>query len=331
MIKVIYDNYDITPLVTSVEWSGHSEKFNRQLDVSVKNTLDGRKQVVKFANGKAIRFYNDSKLLFVGVVFTWDASTTGEVTVTAYDENVYLAKSNDVRKFTNMKASDIARRLCKDFGIPVGTIADTGYVIPKLIMRDKSLSDILLYALTLTRKQTGKRFFISNRAGKFYLTSAKSQTSKYLIEAGTNIIDASYSQSIEETITQVKVIGGKKDVHTVKLKNADLAKKYGVMQAVEIMEEKSTKSQVEQRAKTLLKERGIIDDQANVEALGIDDVITGTAIYVREPMTGITGGYYVTSDSHRYDGNGTHTMSLEISHTYDLPKIEIEKEALGKK
>lgn len=329
MINVRYNGRDITDMVVSVEWSGHSEKPNRQLSVIISNTENGRTQLLKIDNGKVVEFRNNNELLFRGFVFAHETTHKGETSVTAYDENIYLLKSTDRRKFTKMKASEIASRLCKDYGIPIGKISDTGYVIPKLILREKSLYDMLMYALTLTRKHTGKRFFISNVDGKFYLRAGSEKQSKYLIEVGRNIVSASYSQSIEETKTQVKVIGGKNESITVKQRNAALVKKYGVLQELEVMDEKATKAQMEQRAKTLLKERGVIDDQATVEALGVDEVITGTGVYVYEPMTGIKGGYYVTSDSHVYTGT-SHTMTLELSATYDLPKIEIEKEALGK-
>lgn len=328
-ISVIYDNYDVTPLVKSVEWSGHSEKPNRQLNVSLANTLNGRSQAVKINKGRFVEFRNNGTLLFRGVVFSTNISDRGDLDMTVYDENYYLLKSSDSRKFTNVKASEIIVRLCKDFGIPYGTITNTGYVIPKLIFREKTLHDMILYALTLTKKQTGKRYFLSNRSGKLYLTAPESNPSKWVIEAGSNLTAASYSTSIEETKSRVKVVGGKNDAIVVTLTNNSLAKSYGIMQEVELMEEKSTKSQVEQRARALLKERGVIDDQASVDAIGIDSVVTGTAVYVNEPMTGIVGGYYVTSDTHRF-ANGAHTMSLELSFTYDLPKIEIEKEVLGK-
>jgi hypothetical protein len=157
-----------------------------------------------------------------------------------------------------------------------------------------------------------------------------SSTSKWIIESGTNLTDAKYSQSIEDTKTQVKVTGGtEKAPIEVTVKNEALSKKLGVMQYVDEMEEKSKRSQIEQRAKSLLKELGVINDQATIEALGIDEVISSTSIYVRESMTKLLGGYYVSSDSHKYE-NGTHTMSLEISATYDLPPMEIDSEVLGK-
>jgi hypothetical protein len=329
-LKVIYDSsYDITPIVTSAEWSGHSEKPNRQLSLILKNTLDGRKQAMTFEKGKRIEFRNQSFIRFIGVIFSTNINEKGDMQITAYDENIYLLKSVETRKFSKVKASDIAKKLCKDFGIEYGQISDTGYVIPKLIFRNnQTLYDILLKALTLTRNQTGKRFFIWNKNGRLMLTSGVEQKGQYMIEAGTNIVNASYSESIEETKTRVKVTGGKEGKFVSTEKDANLEKHYGIMQVIEKMDEDATKSQVEQRAKQLLKERAVIDDTATITALGIDEVITGTAVYVREPMTGIIGGYYITSDSHSYQ-NGLHLMTLELSHTYDLPPIEITKEELG--
>jgi len=328
-MRIMLGKSDITEFVKSVETSGHSEKFNRQLNATIHNTQDGRKQAFKVAEGESISFEWEKKRIFVGIVFAFDVDVTGAMTLTCYDSNVYLVKSKDIRKFTNKKASDIVRQIAKDFGIPIGEIADTGYVIPKLIFRDTSLYEMILTALTLTRKQTGKRFFVDNKDGKLTLTTPASAKKRFILKAGDNITGATYSRSIEETKTQVKVSGGdKKKPVTSIVKNEALRQKYGVMQHVEIMDEKATASQVKQRAANLLAEMAVINDQANVDAFGIPEVITGTAIYVVEPMTGLVGGYYVSNDTHTFEG-GLHTMSLELSRTYDLPPIEIDKEVLG--
>jgi hypothetical protein len=330
MIKVVYDGIDITSMVKSVDWSGHIEKPNRELSVSVINTANGRTQLISIVNGKSIEFFNDGIRLFRGVIFANEIDSQGNLSLTAYDENIYLLKNNESRKFSNMKASDIVMRLCKDFGIPYGAIEDTEYVIPKLMIRNKSLYETVRIALTLTQKQTGKRFLFGNKDGKLILFKFTNSTSKWIIDSYTNLTNARYSQSIEDTKTQVKVTSrdGKAPIE-VTVKNDSLSKSFGIMQYVEEMDEKAKRSQIEQRAKSLLKEFGVINDQATVEAIGIDEVISATSIYVREPMTKILGGYYVSSDSHHYE-NGAHTMSLEISATYDLPPIEIEAEVLGK-
>ncbi|KQC48534.1 hypothetical protein AP057_12730 [Geobacillus sp. Sah69] len=325
-IKVVYNDMDITHFVMSVEWSGDVMQACRTLKVSLMNTLDGRKRLFTIEKGKEIRFYNNSTELFRGVIFAYEISSDGNYSITAYDENVYLTKSIDTRKFTNMKASDIVRRLCSDFGIPVGPIADTGYVIPKLILRDKTLYDMIITALTETKKHTGRRFILLNKNGKLVLQERKAQVTQFIIENGVNIISAKYSQSIEDLKTQVKVIGGDPDKKPIvkTVKNDVLIKKYGIMQHLENADSKLTKSQIEQLARQLLKEHGTINDEATVDAIGIDEVIAGTSVYVKEPLTGIVGGYYVITDSHHYE-NRTHTMSITLSATDELPTLEYEE------
>lgn len=329
-VKLVIKNQDVSEFVKSVDWSGQTSSFDRRLNISLINTIDGRKRAFKVSEGDMISFDWQGKTLFIGIIFSFDADEEGNMSITAYDPNIYLAKSNDIRKFTNMKASDIVKKLSKDFGIPTGTIVNTGYVIPRLIFRDKSLFDMILTALTLTRKQTGKRFFVGNDKGKLTLKSPSDSKNRFVLQAGSNLTGASYSRSIEDTKTQIKVTGGnKKKPITSVASNSSLRKKFGVLQHVEEMDEKATSSQVKQRAATLLKEMAVINDQANVESIGIVEVISGTAVYVADPLSSIAGSYFVSSDSHTFS-NGMHTMSLELSKSNDLPPIKIDKEVLGK-
>ncbi|MNN31426.1 hypothetical protein D3C81_1451140 [compost metagenome] len=86
-----------------------------------------------------------------------------------------------------------------------------------------------------------------------------------------------------------------------------------------------TKSQMDQRAKQLLKDLATIEDQAQIECLGIPDVVSGSCVYVKESITGILGGYYVSADDHKFE-NGSHMMSLTLSATDDIPKMEYKEE-----
>lgn len=328
-VRLVIGNQDVSEFVKTVNWSGQTSSFDRKLVVSLINTIDGRKRAFKVSEGNSLSFGWKGKTLFIGVIFSLDADEEGSMSITCYDPNIYLTKSNDIRRFTNMKASDIVRKISRDYGIPVGKISDTGYVIPRLIFRDESLFNMILTALTLTRKQTGKRFFIGNDKGKITLTSPVDTKNRFVLQAGANITSASYSRSIEDTKTQVKVTGGNpKKPTTSVVGNNSLRNKFGVLQHVEVMDEKASASQVKQRAATLLKEMAVINDQANVDALGIEEVISGTAIYVAEPLSSIAGSYFVSSDTHSFS-DGMHTMSLELSKSNDLPPIEISKDVLS--
>ncbi len=322
-VQVIYEG---TPLlVERVTWSGDVTQAARKLDVSLVNTADGRTQAMRIEHGKELRLLYDGRELFRGGVFAHRIDDHGMMTVTAYDENTYLTRNYDTRKFTKMTASAIVRRLCNDFGIPVGSIADTGYVIPKLVLRDKSIWDMMTIALTYSRKQTGRRFFIYSREGRLHLSERKDVVVRWVLENGRNITSASYSQSIEDMRTQVKVIGGDPEKKPIiaTVKNDALIQRFGIMQHLENVDPDMTRSQVEQRAKQLLAELGTIDDDAQVDALGNPEVVAGAAVYVHEQMTGIVGGFYVSTDLHTF-ANGNHTMSLTLSATDDLPTLEYE-------
>lgn len=317
---------DITYFVKSATYSGDSSKFNTELTISLNATKFGRERAFTVEEGDSIKCIFDDKYTFYGVVFAVEITIDGAYSLTCYDSNVYLSKSSDMRIFTNKKASDIIRILATDFGIPVGNIADTGYIIPFLRLSNISLYDMILKALTITRKQTGKRYFVKNVDGKLTLVSGLS-TKKYMFSDSENLLSATYSRSIENTKTQVKVSGGEKGKEVVVVAKDDAKrKKYGVLQAVEILDEKAIASQIKQHAETLLKEQSQVSEQLSINVLGIPEVTTGTAVYVRNQMTGTNGAYYVTSFTHNY--SDTHTMSLELSRTYELPDIEINEDEL---
>ncbi|MFT4413184.1 hypothetical protein ACLM5H_04910 [Fredinandcohnia humi] len=332
MISVLYNNGKqqiyLDEIVTSVTWSGDIMQASRKLEVDLSNTVNGRTRAIDIEQGKEIRFFNGKKELFRGVIFADDINARGQHRLVAYDENIYLTRNKDTRIFKNMTASQIVKRLCNDFRIKMGKIDDTKYVIPKLILRDKTLWEMMIIALTVTQKSTGRRFFICSKEGKLQLLARKEQTVQWVLENGVNIIDANYSQNIEELRNQVKVIGGdeKKAPVIATVKNDKLIKSFGLMQHLENVDSKMKKSQMEQLAKQLLKELGTIDDEASLECLGIDDVIAGTGVYVKESMTHIIGGYYVSTDSHRFS-QGSYTMSLNLSATDELPKMEYEEES----
>lgn len=327
-IKIILDGkYDISELVTDVALSGDTKKVNRQLEVTIKATTNGRNRNLTIKPGRKVTFRYDGKLRFIGIIFSHNINDKGDVTFTSYDSNVYLTKSTNTYIYRNKKASDIIKTLGKEYGIPLGEIADTGYVIPYLRVQSATLYDLALKALTVTRKQTGKRFVFGNVNGRLTVSAVAKSPTKYVFENGKNILSANYSASIEETITQVRVVGGKKGKQTsVIVRNAELREVYGVMQAFEEMDEKATASQVKQRANALLNERGVVDETYEVEVLGIPEVDVGTAVYIKNAMTGVYGAFYVDSITHAY--KNPHTMALKLTRTYELPDIEVDSDEL---
>lgn len=328
-MRVEYNGqFIVDNLVESITWAGDIVQSARWVILTINNTTDGIVPLVVFEEGRELRVFDDNDTeIFRGVIFYISLSSNGTVSLKAYDENVYLTKNVDTRKFVNMKASDIIRRLCNDFGIETGTIADTGYVIPKLLLRNYTLWDMMITALTETRKQTGRRFYIYSQSGQLHVVERKDRVATLMIERGTNLIRASYLRSIEDLRNQIRVFAGTEDgARNVTVQSRELIDRYGLMQHVETIESDATSSELKQRANELLSELGVIDDEATVEVIGNTEVRSGTAVYVVEPLTGILGAYYVVADEHVF-ARGTHRMYLTLSATDELPTLEYKPPA----
>ncbi|MED3832926.1 NlpC/P60 family protein [Peribacillus frigoritolerans] len=288
------------------------------------NTTNGTTKAVNVEVGKDIRLYKFGVEIFRGVIFNTEIASDGSFSFTAYDYNYYLTKNTDSMKFVKQKASQIIRTICKKFDIPYDHIDDTGYVIPKLILRNKSIYDMITIALTETRKKTGKVFMLGNESGKLVLRERKSQVKRVTIKDGSNLLSADYSESIEDLRNSVRLTGKNgEESKGVTVSDSDSIKKYGLMREKDHESEK-TDAQLKPIANALLKELNKVAKESSVEAIGDRSIIAGKMVQVSEKMTGISGGFYVITDSHTFEPNGVHTMDITVSKTLELNEIEYE-------
>ncbi|WP_438823137.1 XkdQ/YqbQ family protein [Peribacillus butanolivorans] len=314
----------LTELVTSINWSGETTQASRSCEVSMSNTTNGTTKAVNVEVGKDIRLYKDSTEIFRGVIFNTEIASDGSFSFTAYDYNYYLTKNTDSLKFVKKTASEIISSICKKFEIPYGNVDNTGYVIPKLILRNKSIYDMITIALTETRKKTGRVFLLGNEGGKLVLHERKSQVKRVTIQDGSNLLSANYSESIEDLRNSVRITGKSgEESKGVTVSDSASIKKYGLMREKEHESEKSD-AQLKPIANALLKELNKVAKESNVDALGEKSIISGKMVQVSEKMTGISGGFYVITDSHTFEPNGLHSMSLTVSKTLELNELEYE-------
>jgi hypothetical protein len=329
MLNVTYhDTTSVTTidqLVSSVTISGDTQQAARKASLTLQGTADGITRLLTLEKGCEVRVNDKGAELFRGIIFADGIDGAGSLTITAYDRNIYLTKNTDTRKFEKVTASTIIKTLCNAFGIPMGTIEDTGYIIPKMVFDNKTLWDMMVMALTYTKKQTGKQFFIFTDKGKLCVARFTKPTSRVVFEPGVNLTSMSRDTSIEDIATRLRLYGkGKKNAKIdISVSDDALVKKYGVLQALESPDNSTTTSAAKQKATTRLNELKTQKDEVKIDALGIDTVVSGSAIYLVADLVGASGGYYVASDSHTYEGD-THTMSLRLSKTDVIPELKYE-------
>ena len=128
---------------------------------------------------------------------------------------------------------------------------------------------------------------------------------EYVLDGESNITDSTYSESIENMISRVKIYdeNGKQ---IGKVENTDWIKNYGILQDVYKKEKGANANAI---AKSMLQG---IEQTAEVEAIGDVECITGNAVVIKEPYTGLSGLFYIDNDEHTFS-NGQHTMTLGLA------------------
>ncbi|MGN7387719.1 XkdQ/YqbQ family protein [Sporosarcina sp. SAFN-015] len=315
---------DLAGGLQSVEIGGDTAQAFRTCSIALNNTRDGRRYAIPFKNGGELRVHYGDIEFFRGVIFESSIDAKGAQSLKAHDANVYLTKNNDTVRFVGKTATQIIATLCGKYGIPTGSLATTRHVIPKFIVRGKTLYEIAVLALTETQKATGKRYRLRNVAGKLELVEVTASVKHLTLENGRNIIDASYSESIEEVRTRVKLTGGDENKPVTVEVSSPSASKYGIMQHYEHNSDVKSVKQLKPLADALLAELSKPKQEFNVTVIGDIDVVSATSVLVNETMTGIKGAFYVAADSHKFEANGLHTMSLRLTRELELERIEYE-------
>ena len=328
-IKVLYYDsdksyYDLAPIVTSIEWSGEIDALHRTAVINLQNTQELLTRHIMPSLGKLVVISYNGTEIIRGYVLTVPIDGTGATSMTVVDANWYLTKNEDMRLFKRKRADQIIREICTNFGIPVGSIANTGYVLPKMSFVDgATLKDIFLQSITETRKRNGRAFAITSTKGKLNLVERSKQVTPWTIEHGITMTGVSLTRTMEGVYTQVKAYGDLEDGRVIgTANNQSLISKYGLMQKVESYSgETPTQSAVNALARERLGELSVIEDEIEVSsALGEVTAISGTSIYVHNQLTTVIGGYYIITDTHTIDSKG-HSMTLGLSKTNKLPEM----------
>ena len=306
-MKIIHKDKDITQLISNYTWSGDYKQAARTLEFGVVvSPHDYYLPKHYIGLGDTIKLLDDKdKELFQGYVFTKGKSISGTtMSVTTYDGLIYLLKSKGTYNFKNMSPEQITRKVCGDFGIPVGNLASTGITLNR-IFDGESIYSIVMTAYTLASKRNGKKYIPRMINGKLNVIEKGKTVAEYTLDGESNITDSTYSESIENMVNRVRIYdeNGKQ---IGKVENADWIKKYGILQDVYKKEKGANANAI---AKSMLQG---IEKTAKIEGLGDNDCITGNAVKIKEPYTGLTGLFYIDNDEHTWQ-DGQHTMKLGLS------------------
>lgn len=269
--------------------------------------------ILNIREGNPVRLRYNGKDIFAGFLFTKSRSDKTVISCTAYDQMRYL-KNKDSLSYSNKKYSDVIKMIAADYGLKVGEIEDTGYVIPHRI-EEGTLLDIIANASDLTISHTGKMYIFYDNVGRLTLKSLKSMLLPLLITEDT-AGGYSYTSSIDENVyNRIKLAydndqTGRREVYITN--DPDKQNRWGVLQ---LYEKVDTKNEIKLKADTLLKYHSKIRRSLTIsDCLGDIRVRAGSLVVVKMGLGDINVQNYMLVEHVKHTfRNGEHFMELELS------------------
>lgn len=320
--------YDISDLVQRVAWSGRKNSPARSLELTLMDDPalgKNNRADIDVYTGNHLIFLEDDAELFRGIVMRQTQTQEHTLSVTAYDNAIYLSNNRDSFSYKKKSITEVFLDICAKYGISRGETASVKYKIPVLADVGATIYDILCNGLSQTYKATGERFYIISKKGLLHLLRRREQITKLVLETGAegsaygNITQYSYSKDIANTRTRLKLISQNGKV-MASWKDMDLEEKLGMMQDVQVPDDSLQKSALKTLVITMLNELKKPVESLNVTALGISTIYSGIAVYISIPDIGIGRTFYVDADTHTWEGD-FHIMRLTLNFATDLETI----------
>ncbi len=314
---VVHKNNDISEYITTINWGGSLSEVARKLELAIVNAPNDKNIKPLIINlADMVYLYEDDGTteLFRGFVVEREAnSTSGTFSIIAYDLAFYTLKSYATYNFSKKTAETITKLVCDDLQIPVGKLAQTG-VNQKLIANNLSIYEIIMKAYTNAFHSNGKLYRLYADKGLLNVEVIGDKICDVELSDDSNILNASYRESINNMINKIKIYDGEGKEKNV-VENKELTKKYGIFQAT------YTEEQGKNAVATAKNMFVGVEKTYTLECIGNTKAVTGSGAIIYDKATGLRGLVWITSDVHRWEG-GAHITTLSVN----LKKIMDKKE-----
>lgn len=318
-MKLLVKDQDMSELVETITWGGDSGQIARKLEFTIaQNVLDKNFPLAAIREGDQVLLQDSAgTCIFGGIIFDIDKTAgSNQIRYLAYDLLFYI-NGSEITKDYYGTPEDIARDVCATLGIPAGTMAATGITITNPCVK-KTGYQIIQSSYTAAARQNGKVYQLVMEQISHVSVIEKGQDSGVILTGDANLSSASYKTTLKNLVNKV-LITDKNGTVIGTVEDLESQAAYGIIQ--KILQEEDGKD-VNAEAKNMLK-----GSEPTASVAGIPDdirAVSGYAVLVQEHETGLTGRFFIESDSHTY-ANGESTMSLTLSFQNLMDEIEIEK------
>lgn len=321
MLEAVLDNragtlWDISQMVSSISIKTSRKGKAGAADITFLDDLYARPKGFTYDNGNLVRLRKDGVNLFQGYVFRVGDDSDREPTLTVYDQMRYLMNS-ETYMFENATVTDMVRRIAGDFGLKVGTLADTKHAIRKYLADgvQEKLMDAIANNLLATTQVTGQTFVLYDDFGQLMLQPLSDMKLPLVIGDKSLLYSYSRSRSIDDdTYNYIKLVRdnkktGKRDLYVAK--DSSTIAEWGRLQMYKKVDDKLNDAQIAETLNTLIQLKNRETQTMKLSALGDTRVRAGSTIRLQIGEIGLDQDMLVEECVQKYEGDD-HTMSLDM-------------------
>lgn len=234
-LYVIANGQDISRYACDISWTNTKDSLATIFNFSVPKT-DGMKYINMYTpkEGDIFRFSGAEGEYFRGIIKDSDDGDRYVNKYVAVDIGWYLNECTDTYQFTNMRADECIKKICKDLCIPIVMIPELTTLITQIYI-DKPISDVIKDIIS----QCGEiyNFDIVPDGIRIYKCTDMVVEPKFRISSNTELKDS--VQYIGNTNHKITIDGMRNSVKVISdtdvlitLKDEDSVNQYGFLQEV---------------------------------------------------------------------------------------------------
>lgn len=307
--------YDVTPILEGkVEW--YASILGKAGRLRFHVVRDG---IVNFVEGDKVTLYVNGMSRFSGFVMTKERDSEQIIRVTAYDQMFYLTRNKATYVFVQKGMQEIIRMIAADYGLQVGYLTECGWKIPQRIEEGETLVDIILSALDICGKATGKEYFLYDGAGALVVKERSEMVTDALLRTDGGISEYTYRTDIsKDTYNAVQLYhAGRKETErkAYLTENGEKVKTWGRMQYYKRVAYTLNQAQLKELAENILKEKCRTVKKLTIENINGDLLLmAGNSIWLEIPdlaEISLQGQALIESCTHIFE-DGAHRMQMDI-------------------
>ena len=268
----------------------------------------------EFENGDIVQLYIDGVGRFLGYIFKIENKVHDEsYTITCYDQIKYLLY-NATYSFVNKKASEIIKIIADEFKLRVGVIADTQFVIPKLLQDNKKLLDIISESLYLTSDNGGGQYCFYDDFGSLNLKKLNEMKTSYVLSDSTHIGEGTFTKDIEDTYNIFKLVKdnkntGRRDAY--QYQDSEKIGKWGMLQYFNVVDEGINEAQIKKQLDDLYQLKGKEKKSFSIKSVG-EFVRAGESVAIIIDDLKIKQFFVINEVKHTFENGDVHNMDLSL-------------------